>query len=447
MKKRLIVLSGISFLLVLMSVYGMLSQVSNWFYLGYGVVCLSLVYTLKSLFAWQEAFHLLAVRQQANPVSFIADKQSDLKAFAKDYWQVKRQLAALSLEKETMSEHLEALLSHLTMGMFLVSKDRTVLLQSQSLPSYFPKTKHPIRMLADIRRMDVRALINEAFDKKKMIKKELAGLDDNDLILEVSAIPILTNRDQVTQVLVLLYDLTTIRSYEKSNMDFISNASHELRTPVTSIKGFAETLKEMPETESKTKEEFLEIIYNESLRLERIVEHMLTLSKAAKIQIQTSRFLINDFLTYIGQSMTPQLSQKKLHLHYQLAGDCVVQTDKYVLSQILLNLLSNAIRYTDQGGTIKIKTQWLNEELKITVSDTGIGIKTHELERIFERFYRVNKGRSRQSGGTGLGLAIVKELSDLLGATIQVDSQLGQGSDFTITLPKQMIAEPPSSKA
>lgn len=285
-----------------------------------------------------------------------------------------------------------------------------------------------------------RLLLRKLLSQKKTIKKELKGYHDGDLILEVTAVPIFNQYGTVFQVLVLLYDLTTIRDYEKLNMDFISNASHELRTPVTSIKGFAETIKNMPEEEQTLKDEFLDIIYNESLRLEHIVEHMLTLSKVNKTQLQKTEIALNDFLYYIGNSMKHQLHEKHLQLSFDLAEDVTIKSDKYLLSQILLNLMSNAIRYTDEGGKITISTAFKEGKIQITVSDTGIGISKLEQDRIFERFYRVNKGRSRQSGGTGLGLSIVKELSQVLGGQVFVKSQIGKGSHFTLEFPKSITS-------
>jgi len=335
-----------------------------------------------------------------------------------------------------MSGNLEALINHLTMGMFLVSKTKEILIFSKSLPYYFSEKNGDYKRLEDISRIDVKALVTQVFDQEEIIKKELKGFHDDDLVLEVTGIPIMNQDGSVEQVLILLYDLTIIRNYEKLNMEFISNASHELRTPVTSIKGFAETIKNMPEEEMELKNEFLDIIYNESLRLEHIVEHMLTLSKVKKVQLQKSEIHLNDFLTYTASSMTHQLKEKQLRLDFKLDEDIVIKSDQYMLSQILLNLLTNAIRYTDEDGRITISTHNHKDTVAITIADNGIGINKMELDRIFERFYRVNKGRSRRSGGTGLGLSIVKELSQLLGGKVTVESQLGQGSAFTLTLPK-----------
>lgn len=403
------------------------------------VLCTGLVasfYVLIMLFRWEREFRALNHHLLTASDHFLLVGQADLSAYAKQLTELKRDLLQKEARLKALSENVEAVTSHLTMGMLLVSNQRELVLTSKSLPAYFPEAKPPFAVLEDLKRMDLIALVNQVFDQKQPLKKELTGLHDGDLILEATLVPILNQAHVVKEILVLLYDLTAIRHYERLNLEFIANASHELRTPVTSIKGFAETIKEMPDDETGLKEEFLDIIYNESLRLERIVEHLLTLSKANKTLLDLTEFQLEDFLIYTGQSMRPQLEHKQLELSYSLEEHLVVTSDQYLLSQIMLNLLSNAIQYTDNGGRIQLSSQRVAGGVAITVSDTGIGISQIELDRIFERFYRVNKGRSRQSGGTGLGLAIVKELSQLLGGQMTVTSQLGEGSQFTLFLPE-----------
>ncbi|EHI70274.1 two-component system histidine kinase PnpS [Streptococcus ictaluri] len=395
-------------------------------------------WALRQLWIWQKEFQYLTESLIARKAVFIDLKNKDLKDCASHLLQIKE----VSQQKEAVIKdlqgNLEALTQHLTMGLLLVSSDKRILLQSHSLPDYFPGSLGVWESLDDMTRLDLRALIYQAFDDKVTLKKELSGLQDTDLILEVTAVPILTAQGSVQAVLVLLYDLTQRRQYEQLNLDFLSNASHELRTPVTAIKGFAETIQEMPPEEVALKEEFLAIIYKESLRLEHIVEDLLTLSKLKKPELQITEFDLSDFLKDIAQSLKPQLKEKNLQLRLLLADNIFLNTDHYVLSQLLLNLLSNAIRYTENGGEISIISQRKEKGIAISVRDTGIGISQMELDRIFERFYRVNKGRSRQSGGTGLGLAIVKELTQLLDGQVPVKSQLGKGSQFTVTLPEKI---------
>ena len=418
----------------------------TWISKGIGLFLLALSlgqggYWLFCLWKWEVAFETLHQPLLTSSEYFLEKGQEDLKSLAQYVSGLKTKVSQQDQQYKDLAETMEVLLSHLTMGTFLVSAQGQMLLSSRSLPHYFPDVDGDISSLDDLKRMDIRNLVHQAFDQKTRLKQEVSGFHEGDLILEVTAVPVFSPTQSVEAVLVLLYDLTTIRTYEKLNLAFVSNASHELRTPVTSIKGFAETIKGMSAEEEALKDDSLDIIYKESLRLEHIVEHLLTLSKAQQMPIQWTTLSLAEFVQDLTQSLQPQLKKKDLQLKVQVPDDVTLVSDSQLLSQILLNLLSNAIRYTEQGGKIEVKTQKVNEGIKISVSDTGIGISQLEQDRIFERFYRVNKGRSRQTGGTGLGLAIVKELSQLLGGQVTVTSQLGRGSCFTIFLPNQSFAQ------
>ncbi|CON86251.1 histidine kinase PnpS [Streptococcus pneumoniae] len=397
----------------------------TWISKGIGLFLLALSlglggYWLFCLWKWEVAFETLHQPLLTSSEYFLEKGQEDLKSLAQYVSGLKTKVSQQDQQYKDLAETMEVLLSHLTMGTFLVSAQGQMLLSSRSLPHYFPDVDGDISSLDDLKRMDIRNLVHQAFDQKTRLKQEVSGFHEGDLILEVTAVPVFSPTQSVEAVLVLLYDLTTIRTYEKLNLAFVSNASHELRTPVTSIKGFAETIKGMSAEEEALKDDFLDIIYKESLRLEHIVEHLLTLSKAQQMPIQWTTLSLAEFVQDLTQSLQPQLKKKDLQLKVQVPDDVTLVSDSQLLSQILLNLLSNAIRYTEQGGKIEVKTQKVNEGIKISVSDTGIGISQLEQDRIFERFYRVNKGRSRQTGGTGLGLAIVKELSQLLGGQVTV---------------------------
>ncbi|WNZ92542.1 histidine kinase dimerization/phospho-acceptor domain-containing protein [Streptococcus iniae] len=317
-----------------------------------GILLALMSIPLRRLFAWEKQFQAIQAFHFSGSPTFLPDDQGDLRALLQRLSQMTKQLKEEKAKGHQLSDNLEALLSHLTMGILLVDANKEILLQSASLPHFFPGGQAPFKEFSDISRMDIKALITEVFDCKESRKKELKGFHDDDLILEVTAVPILNLGNSLDQVLVLIYDLTTIRTYEKLNLDFVTNASHELRTPVTSIKGFAETVKGMPEDESDLKNEFLDIIYNESLRLEHIVEHMLTLSKVKKTQLQESSFSLNTFLHYMANSIKPQIEAKQLHLFFDLSEDITLKTDKYLLSQMVLNLLTNAVRYTDEGEVL-----------------------------------------------------------------------------------------------
>lgn len=240
-------------------------------------------------------------------------------------------------------------------------------------------------------------------------------------------------------MIVLLYDITEIRKLEKVKSDFVTNASHELRTPVTALKGFSETLLDGAMEDKTVLKQFLEIMYTESSRLDLLVNDILELSKLEQKQVplKIERINIQEAILSSFRLVKKEAEHKKMTLILTDTEITYLNGDISRLKQILTNLISNAIAYTGIGGKIEVTvTQTLTEAI-IEVKDNGMGIPEDELDRIFERFYRVDKARSRNSGGTGLGLSIVKYLVENFNGTIEVTSKLGLGTIFTVRLPFQ----------
>nr|WP_273451695.1 ATP-binding protein [Streptococcus ferus] len=327
----------------------------------------------------------------------------------------------------------------MTLGVVLVNRQKKISIKNQAFADLFPD-QDPILGLSLFHLQGGHALTvmaNKVLETGQRQSQELLLERESEKIFEVSAVPIF-EYNRVQQVLLLLYDVTKIRQLEQMRADFVANASHELRTPITSIRGFAETLIDMGEEDPK-KQKFLDIIYRESLRLEDIVNDILKLASAeySDESGQLEAVAVYQLIEEVSQTLAKKMSKKSLT--WVLEGDraLTITCDSKQLSQILLNLLTNAINYTEAGGEISV--QFFEEEgrLILQVQDTGIGIPKADQEKIFERFYRVNKGRSRQTGGTGLGLAIVKNMLEKMDGQISLTSQLGEGSTFTISLPKK----------
>lgn len=256
--------------------------------------------------------------------------------------------------------------------------------------------------------------------------------------LNSNVVPIFDAKGNVNGVLAVLHDITKIKKLENMRTEFVANVSHELRTPITAVKGFAETLLDGSIKDEETSRQFLQIIYNESDRLYRMIVDLLDLSKIelnkdilkiANIDLKT---LIQDTL----ETMGPEINKKNIEILYYL-NPVYAEVDEDRIKQVIINLLNNALTYTPENGTIIIRLdEFGKDKVKIEVEDTGIGIPSKNLSRIFERFYRVDKARSRESGGTGLGLAIVKHIIESHGGNIQVESEVGKGTKFKILLPK-----------
>ncbi|HEY6386159.1 MAG TPA: ATP-binding protein [Candidatus Acidoferrum sp.] len=241
-----------------------------------------------------------------------------------------------------------------------------------------------------------------------------------------------------TGAVVVLHDITELRKLERVRRDFVANVSHEFRTPLTAIQGFAETLLAGAIDDSQNRTRFLEIILEHSRRLARLTEDLLMLSKmdAERLELEIRRLSVSQLIESCLETAQRRAAEKDLRISVntpQRLPD--IAGDRRRLAEVLQNLLDNAIQYTLPGGQILLSAEEGEAEVVVTVSDTGIGIPQADQPRIFERFYRVDVARSREAGGTGLGLAIAKHLVEVHGGRLWVDSEVGQGSQFHFSVP------------
>jgi two-component system phosphate regulon sensor histidine kinase PhoR len=245
--------------------------------------------------------------------------------------------------------------------------------------------------------------------------------------------------EEVRGVVAVIGDITKIRQLESMRKDFVANVSHELKTPLTSIKGFIETLLDGALEEKTNVVKFLTIINQETERLNNLIGDLLDISKIESGQTDLKKKLVNidQLLTEIIITVEARLKEKNLDLKKDIQA-AVVPADEDLLREVIINLLDNAVKYTLAGGTILIGTRQINDRFECFIEDTGIGIPEESLPRLFERFYRVDKARSRDLGGTGLGLSIVKHIMERHGGKVAVQSQLGKGSRFSFNLPMDM---------
>ena len=237
---------------------------------------------------------------------------------------------------------------------------------------------------------------------------------------------------------VVLHDITELRRLERVRRDFVANVSHEFRTPLTAIQGFAETLLAGALDDPQNRTRFLEIILEHSRRLARLTEDLLVLSKmdAERLELEIRRLSVSQLIESCLETAQRRATEKDLQISVNMPqGLPDIAGDRRRLAEVLQNLLDNAIQYTLPGGQIIVRAENAVDEVVLTVSDTGIGIPKADQSRIFERFYRVDAARSREAGGTGLGLAIAKHLVEVHGGRLWVESEIGQGSQFHFSIP------------
>jgi two-component system phosphate regulon sensor histidine kinase PhoR len=237
---------------------------------------------------------------------------------------------------------------------------------------------------------------------------------------------------------IVLHDISELRRLERVRQDFVANVSHEFKTPLTAIQGFAETLLTGALEDEKNNRRFLEIIRDHAVRLGRLTDDLLKLARieAGKLELEFHRVAIADIIESCATTTLMRASRRNLSLDVSFPPTLpAVRGDSSLLREVLQNLLDNAVQYTQPGGKITLSATAGDSEAIVTVADTGIGIPQAEKERIFERFYRVDAARSREVGGTGLGLSIAKHIVEAHGGRIWVDSSVGQGSQFHFSIP------------
>ncbi|SFX59389.1 two-component system, OmpR family, phosphate regulon sensor histidine kinase PhoR [Thermoactinomyces sp. DSM 45891] len=284
---------------------------------------------------------------------------------------------------------------------------------------------------------DLSSLISRCAQTGARIREEIHLHHPVERILEANLAPMWVESNGIG-VVAVFHDLTAIRRLEQMRKDFVANVSHELRTPITSIRGFSETLLDGAMQDPDTCEEFLKIILEESIRLQRLVGDLLDLStiESKQMTMNFEQLSISSFFQNITKTLDEQARSKEQTLLVEIKEDFQIKMDPDRLKQVVLNLVGNAITYTPAGGEIRVQVDQEEKHWILIVSDTGMGIPEEDLGRIFERFYRVDKARSRESGGTGLGLAIVKHLVEEYEGEINVTSKVGEGTTFTIWFSK-----------
>ncbi|ASS64730.1 MULTISPECIES: ATP-binding protein [unclassified Paenibacillus] len=285
-------------------------------------------------------------------------------------------------------------------------------------------------------------IIQQGLEKQEAVHEEITFYFPEERLLELNLVPVHQSDDSFGGLLLVLHDVSAIRRLERMRSEFVANVSHELKTPITAIKGFAETLLGGAVNDPVMSKQFMQIIYDESERLNRLIGDILELSKieSRRVPLQFSPI---DLASFMERSMTileSEAARKSIAMTLDNAPGIYLEADEDRLRQVVANLLQNGISYTPEGGKVSVRTSLVQSEggsemVQIRIVDTGIGIPRKDLPRIFERFYRVDKARSRVSGGTGLGLSIVKHLVELHHGSITVDSTVGVGTAFTIELP------------
>jgi two-component system phosphate regulon sensor histidine kinase PhoR len=256
--------------------------------------------------------------------------------------------------------------------------------------------------------------------------------------MQLSAVAMKNEADVTTGAVVLFHDITQLKQADEIRRDFVANVSHELRTPLSILRGYIETLLDDPETSPDELGRILEVMKRHSNRLGVLVDDLLTLAQleSANPNLQLSDVRLSELFAAIVHDWAKKFAEKKLSVDIAIAANLpIIRADETRLQEILYNLLDNSLKYTQPGGKIRLQAQRDGDEIALSVSDTGLGISETDLPRVFERFYRTDKARSRELGGTGLGLSIVKHIAQMHGGRVEAQSELGRGTTIRVLLP------------
>jgi two-component system phosphate regulon sensor histidine kinase PhoR len=326
-------------------------------------------------------------------------------------------------------EELQVVISSMQEGLLVLDCDGKIILFNESFEEIWKATPQIGNFYWEVIRIaDFEKFVKRALDSKKNFYEEIEF--DNHFILTGFKCT-----EQGEKLLITFRDITELKRLEKIKKDFIVNLTHELKTPLTTIKGFVETIEE--EIKETNQKDYIEIIKRHTNRMNQIIQDLMLLSELEekKKDLEISEIDLEKIVTNIIKIFKDQIHKKKLKLDLDIDPKLPrLPAERFKIEQLLINLLDNAVKYTEQGK-INISASQEGEYLKLQIQDTGIGIPRKSLPRIFERFYVVNKSRSRKLGGTGLGLSIVKHIVQIHSGEISVSSKLGHGTTFTIFFP------------
>ena len=343
---------------------------------------------------------------------------------------------------QRQQNELEAVLSSMEEAVLAVDNDGVIINVNQTCAELFgsrPDELHGRLIHEVVRKPDLLAFVETSLASAASLEHDIQIRGKEDRWLNAHGTALYDAKHQKIGALVVLHDVTRLRRLENVRRDFVANVSHELKTPITSIRGFVETLIDGALDDEENARRFLRIVSRQASRLEAIIEDLLTLSQLEKgPDAQDGRLVpgpVHEVLDAAVEMCEKKAAEKDVHVRVECAEDLVVPMNGPLLEQAVINLVDNAIKYSEPGGDVLVSADRDPEGVLLLVQDWGCGIEPKHLPRLFERFYRVDKARSRELGGTGLGLSIVKHIALVHRGAVEVESQIDRGSTFSIRLP------------
>ena len=351
-------------------------------------------------------------------------------------------LEEIQRQQQEEDFNLSVLLANMVEGVMVVDQRHVVRLVNDELLNLFNLGQSPVgrTVLESLREARVEMIVRETIQngqtQEHEVTLELTSLAMRHFV--ISAVPIRAKAGEVRGAVIVFHDITRLKQLEVVRQEFVANVSHELRTPLAIFRGYLETLADNPGLSPEDMQKVVEAMRRNSNRLNALVEDLLTLTRieARQIESDLTEIRIDAFFQQLVQDWEKRVDSGAVTIEVHAEKDLPpLEVDKLRFEQVLLNLLENAVAYSNPPRRITLSAAVVDKQMELRVADNGIGMPPGDLPHIFERFYRVDKGRSRASGGTGLGLSIVKHIIQSHGGTVHAESEVGKGTTIVIRLP------------
>ena len=389
---------------------------------------------------WQDLEHLLTtIGRGQQPPTFLLGGTSHASRIGLALEQLLDRQRQLDRQVTKDAAEVRAVFAALTDGLLVVDSTQHISICNPAFENLYGKS--PVAagtpLLDIIRDSDVIEPIRAALaDLRPRIAEVLAS--DRKRQLQVTVVPITGENGKASGVVALFHDISRLKQADEIRRDFVANVSHELRTPLSIFHGNLETLLEAGDLDQNEVRHIYGVMKRHSDRLNLLVNDLLSLARLESMEanLQLSQINVRDFLEKVTRDWAKRLAAKNLQLELQVPADFpAVRVDERRLEEVVHNLLDNAVKYSHENGRILIQAAAPDQEVALSVHDEGVGIAPADLPRVFERFYRADRARSRELGGTGLGLSIVKHIAQLHGGRVEAESTLGQGTTIRVILP------------
>jgi two-component system phosphate regulon sensor histidine kinase PhoR len=408
------------------------------------VVCVTgLVVWRKWIAPWKDVDQLADdIVEQRAPKKFLISGNPQARRIGLALEKLTERRGELQERVRESEQSVQAVFGAMLDGLVVVDDLRRVRLMNRAFRGAFGVEENAAggTLLEVIRNASIDRLVMEAIRTREPRRESLRpsrGPSEGREI-EVSAVPLGENSAQMEGAVVLFRDTTHVRDVEEMRREFVANVSHELRTPLSIFRGYLETLLDDPHQPPGELLRILEIMERHSDRLNALVEDVLSLARLESpgAELELAEVDLAELLHSIMRDWEKRFAAKQLKSHLNFPGNLpLLQADENRLQEVIYNLLDNAVKYSRPGGTVFLRAELEGERVRISVADQGVGIPEADLPRIFERFYRADKARSRELGGTGLGLSIVKHVVQLHGGTVEAASEPGKGTTISVLLP------------